>query len=739
MWQRVQTLYLLIVAALSVLPICFEPSNVALPHAWSLWIVSGAIGVCSLINIFLYRNRILQFRVNLFSLFLCLGYYALLAMMTWFAVQQSAEPVNWHPTIWAAMPLVNFVLLLMATRRILADEALVRSMNRLRVCILILTLAPLCAQADLLDELTTGAFKPKTLSVEEQDSILNGVEPTKYSIRMADTEKIWRHSRQGHVYVRENEKNKEWLMTDTIVRDAVLSPNSRYIAYGRGNNLWLYKCDFRSEIAVTEDTLPIYDGVTDWLYEEEFDRTNLIAFSPDNKYIAYVRLDDREVPMTEWGPYPKAGEKNPKASVCIYDIYYKRITTIRLPEMEESYIPRIKWESQETDKKGTMECTLLVERLNRDQNRLQIFRVNPKSGLATLEKEIKSDTYCVDYEYLDKSANHKGSWSNDSIRYAKDGSQYILCHQSVTTPPVYTLYRTKGNKKVRELLNNDELKARWDSLEMPEKEFFHFMTERGDTLYGWILKPIQRTKDIKRYPLVITQYSGPESRRVSDTWSKKFEYYLAKQGYVVACIDPRGTAGRGQKWLEETYMHLGKKEAEDQIALAQYMAGQPYIDASEISMIGWSYGGFMVIRTMEEQGYRQQTRNEAALIKKGVAIAPVTDWRLYDSAYTERYMRRPQVNEDGYDEADLRKWAKYLTGDLLIIHGLKDDNVHPENTLQLTEALINEGKQFDQFLYPDDNHFLRNGKHLRDVHLRILRFINENDQETSWSENNENH
>lgn len=625
------------------------------------------------------------------------------------------------------------------------------------IIILVVALAQVAqvAQADLLDDLIgRKAFEPKRLTEAQQDSILNGVEPQKYSLEMRETQSIWRHSREGKCYICETERNREWLMTDTLVRDAVMSPNSRYVAYGRGNNLWLYKVDFKTEIPVTESPMPIYNGVTDWLYEEEFGVTNLIAFSPDNKYIAFVRLDDREVPMCEFGPYPKAGDPNPKASVWVYDIFYKSLKQVNLGAAgeQEHYIPRLSWNKAAETKKGSKseEPTLVVTWINRDQNEMREFGVNPKTMVCTLQNTEKNSTGWVDIEKSSvngKEESVKSSvenvWAETvSRRYSADGKRYIECRESVQQPPVYTLCKVEsvknkaGNGKViRVLEDNAELKARWDSLQLPEKEFFSFVSERGDTLCGWRLVPntgavrdengkiVGQDCMLRRFPVVMTQYSGPESRRVVNKWSKRFEYYLAHEGYMVVCVDPRGTGGRDKQWLEQTYMQLGKKEAEDQIATAHYLASLPDVDVENISMIGWSYGGFCVIRTLEEQGIRQQTRNEAALIRRGVAIAPVTDWRLYDSAYTERYMRRPQVNEDGYEAADLSTMAKFLTGDLLLVHGLKDDNVHPEHSLKLTRALIEEGKYFEMMFYPEDNHFLRHGADLRDVHLRLLRFI----------------
>lgn len=624
--------------------------------------------------------------------------------------------------------------------------------SRLTIFLFLFACMPVSLHADLLDDLLDrSTFKPKTLSEAQMDSILNPNvkdEAPRYVLEYEDEETIWRHSTLATAYIRDTQRGKRWKMCEEKVRDCVMSPNGKYIVYGKQDgNLYIYKLDFKTEVPITQDNYDedgnvifanpagispstpavtkIYNGVTDWLYEEEFATTTTVCWSEDSQTMAFVRLNDTEVPIRQWGPYPRAGEPNPQASVCIYDVFYKRILTIELPEMDEAYIPRLWWESKVSGKTTTH--SLYLKRLNRDQNKMEVFSVNPKSGVASLRKTVTNPTGWVDVDDVEAQPNR---------RYSRDGKRYIEWTESVSQPTVYTLYDKKG-KKLRVLEDNAEVKARWEALGLPEKEFFSFVSERGDTLKGWMLKPQDgRVYDaegkvvgqdcmLRRYPVVMTQYSGPGSRRVVDKWSKRFEYYLASIGYIVVCVDPRGTEGRGKEWLEQTYMNLGKKEAEDQIATAHYMASQDYVDVERISMIGWSYGGYQVIRTLEEQGLRQQTLNEAPLIRRGVAIAPVTDWRLYDSAYTERYMRRPQVNETGYQQADLRTHAEYLTGDLLIMHGLADDNVHPDHTIQLIESLVDAGKYFELMMYPDDNHFLKKGRHYRDVHERLIRFIGE--------------
>ena len=272
----------------------------------------------------------------------------------------------------------------------------------------------------------------------------------------------------------------------------------------------------------------------------------------------------------------------------------------------------------------------------------------------------------------------------------------------------------------RVVLDNDSIAAAWQASGLPNKEFFHLTTERGDTLHAWRVLPVGFETN-KKYPVVMMQYSGPSSQRVTDTWRKRFAHYLATQGYLVVCADGRGTHARGRVWRNATYMQLGQKEAEDQISVAKYLQTLPYVDADKIALCGWSYGGYQTLVCMSALNSQL-----SPIFKCGIAIAPVTSWRLYDSAYTERYMRRPQVNDYGYEGTDLMKQAAQLQGKLLIVHGLADDNVHAQQSWLYVNALVQAGKQFEMQFYPDDNHFLRNGANYEHLHKRIIGFLQNN-------------
>jgi dipeptidyl-peptidase-4 len=303
-----------------------------------------------------------------------------------------------------------------------------------------------------------------------------------------------------------------------------------------------------------------------------------------------------------------------------------------------------------------------------------------------------------------------------ALHFSKDMKRYIDCFQSLSNPNVYTLHTIGGAS--RQLFDNDSVLVAWQASGLPNKEFFTFTTERGDNLNGWMIKPMG-FEATKRYPVVMMQYSGPASQRVTDTWRKRFGHYLASEGYLVVCVDGRGTNARGRAWRNATYMELGVKEAEDQISTARYLKSLPYIDTERMAICGWSYGGYETLMCLSKQGGE-------TIWDCGIAIAPVTSWRLYDSAYTERYMRRPQVNEFGYEKADVMRLAEDMQGQLLLVHGLADDNVHAQQSWLYVDALVQAGKQFEMQFYPDDNHFLRNRSNYEHLHRRILLFLSNN-------------
>lgn len=490
-----------------------------------------------------------------------------------------------------------------------------------------------------------------------------------------------------------------------------------------------------------------------------------------------------QYPTADTLRYPKAGSENAKASVCVYDISTKTIQTMQVSNNEDVYFPRLKWTNsgallvlkvnRDQTKMEVLSCnakSTVAHPLYKEESKKQFvdyslfdewqwfgddrfIALSEKDGwrrayllssqgieqkVLTPEGIDVTALYAIDettqtlyYQAAPTPATRQvyaldlkksqltqlttgDGWH--SARFSKDGKRMIECFHSFDTPNTYTLYNLKGAKrtKVKVLEENKDVREAWAANKLPEPELLKIPNANGQKLEAMLLTPVTGTAP---RPLVVMHYSGPQSQRVLNRWRKRFEYALVAEGYAVLIVDPRGSDCRGREWRNETYMNLGVKEAEDLIAAAQWAGQRGDIDAGRMAILGWSYGGYQTLFTMMQKGHP---------FKAGVSIAPVTDWKLYDTAYTERYMRRPQVNDKGYKNASLLNHAADLTGEVLIIHGTADDNVHVQHTMQLIEALVVADKQFEMQLYPDDNHFLRRGNNASHMHNRILNFLQKN-------------
>jgi dipeptidyl-peptidase-4 len=275
-----------------------------------------------------------------------------------------------------------------------------------------------------------------------------------------------------------------------------------------------------------------------------------------------------------------------------------------------------------------------------------------------------------------------------------EGCKYFISYFSnLSTPNLVRLHDASG-KVLRTLEDNAALKQTIWEKKVPKKEFFTFTTIYGNTLNGYMIKPADFAQG-KKYPVMMTQYSGPGSQSVQDRWSMDWTDVLVQEGYIVVCVDGRGTGGRGAEFRKCTYGNLGGPEVQDQIEAAKYAATLPYVDPQRIGIFGWSYGGFMALNCILKG---------ADVFKMAIAVAPVTSWRFYDSIYTEIYNGLPQDNPKGYDDNSPINFAENLKGKLLIVHGTADDNVHIQNSYLMSDALVHAGKQFDMHVYTDDNH-----------------------------------
>ena len=265
------------------------------------------------------------------------------------------------------------------------------------------------------------------------------------------------------------------------------------------------------------------------------------------------------------------------------------------------------------------------------------------------------------------------------------------------------------------LVDNAKLKQKLSEYAMPTKEFFTFNTSNGTQLNGWIMRPADFSA-AKKYPVIQFQYSGPGSQQVLDQYSVSWETYMASQGYIVVCVDGRGTGGRGAAFEKCTYLNLGVKEAEDQVETALYMGSLPFVDKNRIGIWGWSFGGYMTIMSMSEG---------RPVFKAGVAVAAVTDWNYYDTVYGERFMRTPKENSEGYRASSAFTRADKLHGDLLLVHGMADDNVHYQNCAEYAEHLVQLNKPFDMQIYTNRNHSIFGGKTRLHLYTKLTKFFQE--------------
>ena len=486
--------------------------------------------------------------------------------------------------------------------------------------------------------------------------------------------------------------------------------------------------------------------------------------------------------------YPVAGADNSKISVHSFDIKSRVTRKLDVNIPEEGYIPRIKFtkdpsmlavltlnrhqnelEIQAVNPLSGVSKTILREESETYLNEQVYANIeffdkhfvlhSERSGhnhlyLYTLSGELVRQITKGEYEVKsfygwDSKKNefyyssNEGSPLRESIykinakgkktmltekegtnRAAFSGTMkyFINTYSSMKTPHIVTTNDNSG-KTIKTLIDNSNLKERLRKFDMPTKEFFTFTTTDGVELNGWMVKPADFDAN-RQYPVVMFQYSGPYSQQVTDNWymgnygNAMFESYMAGEGFIMVCVDGRGTGGRGTEFGKCTYLNIGKYEPADQVQAAKYLGSLPYVDAENIGIWGWSFGGYNTIMSMSQP---------EAVFKAGVAVAAPTDWRFYDTVYTERYMRTPKENKEGYDAGSAIVNASNLNGHLMLIHGTADDNVHLRNMISYTHALTQANKKFEMALYPDSNHSIYFGNNTR-YHLfeRIADFFKAN-------------
>lgn len=610
-------------------------------------------------------------------------------------------------------------------------------------------------------------------------------------------ESIFRRSTLGNYYVLDTNTGKVIEVAEQKIQEPTFSPDGTKVAYGRDNNIFIKDLESGKTTQITTDGVKnkIINGITDWVYEEEFGFVRAFEWNADSNKIAYIRFDETLVPefsMDVYGDklyqtqtvfkYPKAGEANAIVSLHIHNLENSNTRAVTLDkEYNDFYIPRIKWTNNAD--------VLSAQFMNRHQNELDLWMINANKNtafIAIAEKDkayidvtdnltfLKDDSFIwtsekdgynhiYHYDKKGKLINQitKGNWEvtnyygfdaktdkiyyqsveNGSINrdvyaislkgtkkqrlssnkgtnnadFSADFTYFINTFSNATTPPSYTLNDAKTGKVVKEIKDNKELAEELVDYKMSPKEF-STIAINGNDLNMWTIKP----KDFdasKRYPLFMFQYSGPGSQQVANKWHSANDYWyqlLAQKGYVVVCVDGRGTGFKGADFKKVTQKELGKFEVEDQIEAAKKLGQLKYIDESRIGIWGWSYGGFMSSNALLKGN---------DVFKMAIAVAPVTSWRFYDSIYTERYMTTPQENASGYDTNSPINHVDKLKGDYLLIHGTADDNVHVQNTMRMVEALVQANKQFEWMIYPDKNHGIYGGNTRLHLYTKMTNFI----------------
>ena len=583
------------------------------------------------------------------------------------------------------------------------------------------------------------------------------------------------------------------------IQEPTFSPDGSKVAYGYNNNIYVRDLASGTTTEVTTDGKKnrIINGITDWVYEEEFGFVRAFDWNAAGTHIAYIRFDETQVPefsMDVYGKdlyqtqqvfkYPKAGEQNATVSLHLYELASGKKSDVDLSAYNSYYIPRIKWTKDPN--------VLSVQLTNRKQNTVDLVFVDAQNNSSKLVLQDTDDAYVDITDNLTFLANNSFIWTSEkdgwnhiyhydkngkllnqvtegdwevtryygfdtktgriyyqssergsiyrdvysilpsgenkvqltkrpgtnSASFSADFSYFINTFSSAMVPPVYTLHNALDGEKVREILNNTELRTKLLAYDMSEKEF-STIEVNGNELNMYMIKPSDFDPN-KKYPLFMYQYSGPGSQNVADRWGGSNDYWhqmLAQQDIIVVCVDGRGTGLKGRDFKKVTQLELGKYEVQDQIGAAQKLADLPYIDGDRIGIWGWSYGGFMSANCLF-QG--------ADTFSMAIAVAPVGSWRFYDTIYTERYMSTPQENPGGYDNNSPITHVDKLKGDFLLVHGTADDNVHVQNSTRLVEALVQANKQFDWAMYPDKNHGIYGGNTRLHLYTKMTNFILEN-------------
>lgn len=622
------------------------------------------------------------------------------------------------------------------------------------------------------------------------------------------TEPVYRRSFKAVFYIYTIASRKLERLSDGGPQQVpVWSNDGLQVAFVRDNNVFLVKLLYdNAEVQVTKDGRfnEVINGLPDWVNEEEFGFNRALTFNADGTMLCWLRYDESKVktyslqmykglepektenadyPGFYSYKYPKAGEDNSRVSAWSYDIKSHKINQLQVPLDNDGYMPRIK-PTDDPDK-------IVVYTMNRHQDRLGLYAVNPRSTVAKLIVQETASKYVQEgameeirftgnsvllpsdrsgfmnlyvynmngqllrtiggkyditavYGYDAKTGDvyyqaaalgatdrqvyvsHKNGKTQrltdkegwNSAMFSGDFQYFVNTWSDYNTPYVFTT-RTNEGRVIATLEDNKELRQLTAEYGFCKREPFTFTTSEGVKLNGWMMKP-QNFDASKKYPVIMHQYSGPGSQQVINSWSAgsmgqggAFDSYLAQQGFILVSVDGRGTGGRGADFEKCTYLKIGDLESKDQVEAAIYLGSLPYVDKDRIGIWGWSFGGFNTLMSMSEG---------RGVFRAGVAIAPPTNWKFYDSIYTERYMRTPKENPSGYATNPIERAPK-LHGALLVCHGTADDNVHPQNTFEYSEALVQADKDFRELLYTNRNHSIFGGNTRNHLLRQVANFF----------------
>jgi dipeptidyl-peptidase 4 len=481
--------------------------------------------------------------------------------------------------------------------------------------------------------------------------------------------------------------------------------------------------------------------------------------------------------------YPKVGELNSEVGILIYNVSDSKTVKVDVGPVKDQYIPRIQWTTDPSvlsfqrmnrlqnrleivlaRENGSAETIYTEESktyidisndltflkngkhfifsssksgynhlyllgMDRSETMLtsgnwevtKLYGVDEEKGLlyyqSAEESPLERYVYSVDMKGKKRQKLSSRKGTNDAA-FSSGYRYFINTFSDSNTPFVFTLHDSRG-REIKLIEDNSALRGKLKSYSFSPRRFFSFRTSAGVTLNGWMIKP-ENFDSTKKYPVYMFVYGGPGSQTVNNSWDPRnglWYQLLAQKGYIVVSVDNRGTGSRGDEFRKCTYLNLGAFETEDQLEAARYLARQPYVDPGRIGIQGWSYGGYMASMCMTKG---------AGVFKAGIAVAPVTHWKFYDTIYTERYMQTQKENSKGYEESSPLKYADKLQGKFLMIHGTTDDNVHMQNSMEFVNALLKAGKQFDLFLYPNKNHGISGGNTRLHIYTKMTDFILEN-------------